>query len=71
MSETLVLSYEPHNRAFWHADCENHFGGVMSEVRREEGRSLMMCLYCGAEGYYPVGAVGRLTVPRVEAQPER
>lgn len=60
--KTLTLNYEPDNRAFWHTDCANHFGGVVYEIKREKNHSLLECQHCKQRGYYAVGWVGPHTV---------
>jgi hypothetical protein len=60
---SMTIRYERGGR-FWHMDCENHFGGVMQVERNDEARSLLTCLHCGQQGYYPVGGIGNMTVPR-------
>lgn len=57
----MVIDYDLGGK-FWHTDCESRFGGIMIPVENEESRSLIRCLQCGKEGYYPVGAVGNLCV---------
>jgi hypothetical protein len=63
----MRISYQPSGRCFWHRDCTNHFGGVMRVERNEPDRSLLRCLHCQAEGWYPVGAVGERKCERLES----
>lgn len=65
--EKMRISFEPHHKAMWHTDCANHLGGVMEVVQHEDGRSLLKCLHCGKQGYYPNGSVGEVCVDVVEA----
>lgn len=61
----MKINYELHGRCLWHEDCEKARQGIMGLVRHEEGRSLVKCLHCGRQGYYPVGGVGPLEVEEV------
>ncbi len=57
----MIISFEPQFRALWHIDCEPR-SGVMRVVHDEETRSLLECLTCKRQGYYPVGGVGQICV---------
>lgn len=59
-AQTMIINFK--NRCLWHSDCENHFGGIMKEIRHEEDKTLMECLHCGKKGYYPKGGIGRICV---------
>jgi hypothetical protein len=65
----MIIDYNPDQRAIWHADCANHFGGVMHPVWNERTRTLMECLHCGKRGYYPVGGAGERRVEEVPPAP--
>ena len=58
----MKINYELPGRCLWHEDCEKARQGVMKVVRHEEKRSLVECLHCGRQGYYPVGGIGQLDV---------
>jgi hypothetical protein len=58
----MKINYELYGRCLWHEDCEKTRQGIMGLVRHEEGRSLVKCLHCGRQGWYPVGGVGPLEV---------
>lgn len=57
MVEQMRITYERVGRCLWHEDCDKSRSGVMREVRREESRTLLECLHCGRQGYFPVGGV--------------
>lgn len=46
---------------FWHENCANHLGGIMKEIKRDEGGSLIQCQHCKQCGYYPVGGIGSIS----------
>lgn len=54
---------------FWHRNCTNQLGGVMSEIAREPDKSLIECLHCGEAGYYPVSGVGEICTEIVTSKP--
>jgi hypothetical protein len=66
--ETIEIDRQ--GSCFWHRNCTNHFGGIMKETKREPDKSLIKCLHCGKQGYYPVGGVGRIFAA-MAAQGER
>lgn len=53
---TMRITYERAGRCLWHEDCDKSRCGIMTEVRREESRTLLRCLHCERQGYFPVGA---------------
>ena len=65
--QTMIINFDEKNKCLWHSDCDNKYGGVMKELKREEDCTLMECLHCGKQGYYPVGGLGRITVRVVSA----
>lgn len=58
----MIISYELIGRCLWHLDCDKSRSGVMREVHREEGRTLVECLHCERRAYYPVGGLGPVCV---------
>lgn len=65
-AKTMRITYERVGRCLWHEGCEKSACGILTEERREEGRTLVRCLHCGQRGYLPVGATS-VCVP-VESQ---
>lgn len=56
--EMMCITYERLGRCLWHEDCDKSSirSGVMVEVRVEDTRTLLRCMSCGREGYFPVGS---------------
>lgn len=68
----IRIEYNLNGRAFFHADCINHFGGIMREESDdpERKRTLFRCLHCGEAGYYPHGRVGEVVCESATDEPE-
>jgi len=58
----MKINYQLYGRCFWHEDCEKSRQGIMKVIRHEEERSVIGCLNCGRQGYYPVGGIGPMCV---------
>lgn len=58
----MLITYERAGRCLWHSDCDKNpwKSGVMREVKKEQGRTLLECLHCGKKAYYPHGSVGEV-----------
>lgn len=55
--EKMRIEWERPGGSLWHADCDATRSGVIKELSREPGRTLMQCLNCGRQAYFPVGGV--------------
>jgi hypothetical protein len=54
---TMRILWEKYGNSLWHEDCDKSRCGIMVEIHREPERSLLRCLHCEREGYFPVGAI--------------